>query len=262
MHFLTALTNFSMIRQHIADSLPRELAYTLSIRQTPPQYAWDDDLDEQPSLWPGRERVSSRPKSMRSVFDGTGWRVHCHPSTGGILIKESANIVDLQFLSLSRSTPSNRSLDDSEEDEFCTRMRRVGASWWTSEYAFWAAWEPDFYGGHIYYEPGSEERELKDAEEARVRKIVTFGWPGDGFGVWVLRFAGYDDWENIPIDYRLINFALDMEEKIELMKGFGAAFVGDALQVEELRDELPHAPPPKDDHCRWRNNPVEGVDVD
>lgn len=269
MPFLTALTNFSMIRQHFADSLPYSLARRLSIRQTLSQYAGDDDFDNKQVFSQELPVASSYPKTTRSVFTGADWRVHCHPSTGGVLIKESANIVDLQFLSLSRSVPSNRSLDDGEEDEFCTRMRRVGASWWTSEYAFWAAREPDFFGGHRYYEPGSEERELKDAEEARARKIVEFGWRLDSVGVWVLRFAGYDDYEEmpseyetVPRDYRLINFALDMEEKIELMKRFGATFVEDASQVEELRDELPRAPPPGDDHCRWRNNPIEGIDVD
>jgi hypothetical protein len=42
----------------------------------------------------------SEPTNVRSYFSQTACHVHGHPSSGGILIKHFANLVDLQFLSL------------------------------------------------------------------------------------------------------------------------------------------------------------------
>jgi hypothetical protein len=51
-------------------------------------------------------------------------------------------------------------------------------------------------------------------------KVMVYGWPVDGSaGVWVLRFASA---EQLPSDFGRINFAMDMEEKIQIMKAYGA----------------------------------------
>lgn len=78
----------------------------------------------------------SQSTNLRNYFDSDSCHIHRHPSSGGILIKRSANLVDLQYLSLSRVAAFKRALDDKEEDEFCERMKRIGASWWKDEAEF------------------------------------------------------------------------------------------------------------------------------
>jgi hypothetical protein len=72
-------------------------------------------------------------------------------------------------------------------------------------------------------------REMTE-EEA---KVVEFGWPTDGVGVWVLRFASA---EQLPRDFGRMHLAMNMEEKIQIMREYGATFVEDVTQVEELCD--------------------------
>jgi hypothetical protein len=64
-------------------------------------------------------------------------------------------------------------------------------------------------------------------------KVVEFGWPTDGVGVWVLSFASA---EQLPRDFGRMHLAMNMEEKIQIMKEYGATFVEDVTQVEELYD--------------------------
>ena len=75
----------------------------------------------------------SQPETVRSYFDNRGCHIHGHPSSGGILIKRSANLVDLQHLSLPRLAASQRSPNAREEDAFCQLLKRLGASWWKDE---------------------------------------------------------------------------------------------------------------------------------
>ncbi|KAJ5302323.1 hypothetical protein N7508_007186 [Penicillium antarcticum] len=60
-----------------------------------------------------------------------GCVVYGYPSTGGVLVKE-ADLLDMLFLSVSRSHESQRSPSLNEEDRFCKLMRRTGAKWWSS----------------------------------------------------------------------------------------------------------------------------------
>jgi hypothetical protein len=54
-----------------------------------------------------------------------------YPSTGGVLVKD-VDLLDMLFLSLSRSHESQRSPSVDEEDRLCDLMRRTGAKWWSS----------------------------------------------------------------------------------------------------------------------------------
>ncbi|CAK40146.1 uncharacterized protein An09g02090 [Aspergillus niger] len=67
------------------------------------------------------------------------------------------------------------------------------------------------------------------------KKVLVFGWPADGVGVWVLRFANAKE---MPRDFMRISFAMNMEERIQIMREYGATFVEDVSQVEELRETL------------------------
>ncbi|KAG4434991.1 hypothetical protein IFR05_009516 [Cadophora sp. M221] len=151
-------------------------------------------------------------KTERTSFGTLGCAVYGYPSTGGVLSKE-ADILDMLFLSISRTESSQRSPNVEEEDKFCNLLRRTGAKWWPSR-----DYEAEVLIGM---------RSITE-EEA---KIFVLGWPTDGVGVWVLRFKNE---RVLPRDFGRLAMALDMEEKIGLMKEYGAEFVEDVEQVEEL----------------------------
>ncbi len=119
------------------------------------------------------------------------------------------------FLSLSRSHVSQRSPSAEEEDKFCNTLRRTGATLWPSK----EDWSETMIGMRY----ATEEEE----------KVVVFGWPTDGVGVWVLRFESARE---IPSDFGRMSLAMDMEEKIEMMREYDATFIEDVTQMEELYD--------------------------
>jgi hypothetical protein len=137
------------------------------------------------------------------------------PSTGGILVKVKANVLDMDFLSLPRIRAVERSYDSAEEDAFCKRLRRVGATWW-------------LFNEEWHYNLRHNHDELVTDEQKR---IMVYGWPADGRGLWVLKYEQVDD---LPDDFGKVRMAADMEEKIEAMKALGAEFMADPDEVEEL----------------------------
>ncbi|KAM3074476.1 hypothetical protein ACMFMF_006485 [Clarireedia jacksonii] len=150
--------------------------------------------------------------TIRTEFGNRGCTIYGYCSTGGVLVKE-ANILDMKFLSLDRLHPAERSDDAVEEDEFCGLMRKLGATWWNSRQE-WA------------------EAQIGLVELTEIQKrVLVFGWPTDGVGVWVLR---YKSEREVPNDFGRINLVITMDEKIEVMKEYGALFYEDMGAVEEL----------------------------
>ncbi|OQO12004.1 hypothetical protein B0A48_02643 [Cryoendolithus antarcticus] len=171
----------------------------------------DDDLEDHRTSCPA---IVTRTPTQRTVFGSRGCNIYGYPSSGGIWLKE-ADVLDLLYLSLSRSEVCHRSTDPNEEDEFCDRLRRVGAKWWVSRW--------DWANATIGAREATEE-ELK---------VVMYGWPAEGAGVWVLRYESKHD---VPDDFGRLRLALTMEESIARMREYGAEFTEDASQVPELRD--------------------------
>jgi hypothetical protein len=152
------------------------------------------------------------PHTIRTEFGSRGCTVYGYCSTGGVLVKE-ANILDMNFLSLDRLHPAERSSDAAEEDKFCGLMLKVGATWWKSRQE-WA------------------EAQIGLVELTETQKrVLVFGWPTNGVGVWVLR---YKSEREVPNDFGRTNLVVTMDEKIEVMREYGALFYEDAGDVEEL----------------------------
>jgi hypothetical protein len=169
-------------------------------------------IDDQPDVsCPTNPPLST---TERTVFGIWGCVVYGYPLTGGVLRKD-ADLVDMLFLSLPRSHVSLRSPSTDEEDRFYNLLRRTSATWWPSR--------------EDWVEVQLDGREMTEKEA----KVVEFGWPTDGVGVWVLRFASA---EQLPRDFGRMHLAMNMEEKIRIMKEYGATFVEDVTQVEELYD--------------------------
>ena len=153
--------------------------------------------------------------TKRTQFGSTGVSVFEWPSSDGVLIKEPADVVDLQFLGVNRLEASQRSQDPSEEDAFSQKMRKIGAKWWASE--------------QNYVKVLIGERERTKVEE---RELV-MGWPGSG-GVWILR---YERQRDIPKDFGRLHMALDMDERSQVIRKYGGKFVEDPKDVEKIDTE-------------------------
>ena len=128
------------------------------------------------------------------------------------MIKEPADIVDLQYLGLDRFQPSSRSTDALEEDLFCEKMCKLGAAWWESE---------EDYTDVLL---GMRERSPVESSE------IVSGWPSTG-GVWVLRL---DDREKLPKDFGKIHMALTMDERCRVIESYGGTFYLNPEDVSQL----------------------------
>ncbi|KAF2148521.1 hypothetical protein K461DRAFT_282976 [Myriangium duriaei CBS 260.36] len=208
--------SFSTVWQRAIRSAPLWTAHDTNLilghfgyRRRPPPYNPDDDI----VIW--RDPPPPPSTTIRTEFGTHGCTVFCYPSTGGVLIKHP-DLVDMLFLGLDRAHGSERSADPDDEDQFCRLLRRTGAKWWRSK-DHWMEVPFDDYGNIV----DEEEKEL------------VVGWPTDGVGVWVLKFG---DAKKKPKDYGRMKLAMNMEERIEIMKEYGAMFFEDATQVEELDD--------------------------
>jgi hypothetical protein len=112
--------------------------------------------------------VQTYPRiTSRTAFNSDGCTIYGYPSTGGILVKDNATILDMNFLSLPRFDAVERSFDRAEEDAFCERLRRVGATWWQYN----CEWLDNLM---------EHCDELVTDEQKR---IMVYGWPSDGRGV-------------------------------------------------------------------------------
>lgn len=137
-----------------------------------------------------------------SNLGGTN-EVLCWPSVGGILVARSLTAVELDFLSLSRFSPTPRSYNVTEEDAFCQRLRLLGAHWYSSY--------TDYEFAHLYRlrQPTPDETQ-----------ILHIGWPATS-GVWVMRQENeFDQWDGV---FRMRN-AYTMEERCKALEMSGATF--------------------------------------
>jgi hypothetical protein len=140
--------------------------------------------------------------------------------------------IELAHLKLSRFTPANRSLDLAEEDDLALRMLRLGAHWWPN--------------GRLY-ERHKTAIDQRIPYDFHFPPNVQVGYPSSG-GMWVLKFlADSDAWydEDEYNDYRKpslpkkpyeweasMSFVLTMDERCDVLKGFGARF----YQSEDCED--------------------------
>nr|OQO26869.1 hypothetical protein B0A51_06385 [Rachicladosporium sp. CCFEE 5018] len=188
----------------------------------------DFDSDVRCTLGDNTTIYALQPPNQRTVFYRIGQcRIHGHPSTGGVLIIDKANLVDMLFLGIPRLVSSDRAEDAVAEDSFCDLLRRLGAVWWRTETA-WHRW----HSRGKYGDSSDEEESEGEIEREKNIKVLTFGWPSDGIGVWILRHD--NDWQK-PKDFCRLDYAMSMDERIQVMTEYGAEFVEDPSQLEELR---------------------------
>ena len=116
---------------------------------------------------------------------------------------QGTDIVGTQFLSLNRFQRSKRSTNIVEEDNFCALRLRLRATWWASE--------QEWIDVQLWVRDGTELE----------KRVLVFGWPSDGVGIWMLRVASGRE---VPSDCGRLGMTISMDERIEVMKKYGALF--------------------------------------
>ena len=150
--------------------------------------------------------------TKRSEFGMYGCQVFGWPSSGGVLIKDPDNAVDLEYLGIERLNATSRSDSTNEEDAFCERPRKLGATWWASE------------EDYINVLLGLRERTPLEHSE------LVVGWPASG-GAWILRF---ENAKQRPKDFGKIKMALNMEERCRVVEEYGGTFYTDLEKIGEM----------------------------
>jgi hypothetical protein len=105
----------------------------------------------------------------RSKITIYGARVACWPSSGGVWIKH-ADLVELDFMGVNRLRNTLRQFNQTAEDEFCTKLKLVGADWWQLPPPF------DEQRGHL----GREQyacATLEDCIEPDFQNRFFLAWP-------------------------------------------------------------------------------------
>ncbi|SPN96542.1 uncharacterized protein DNG_00065 [Cephalotrichum gorgonifer] len=154
-----------------------------------------------------------RDKTRRVSFGSHSTIVYGHPSTGGVLVLEHCNGVDLNFLGLPRFETASSSDDPVAEDLHCARMRQLGAWYFRSVYEYDLA------------SCGMGDEDLNN------RKVVIAAWPQSGSGVWVLVIHR---WERGERGEGVVRNAFSMDERCEVVKKLGGRFYSDPKECLHL----------------------------
>jgi len=160
-----------------------------------------------------------RDPNRRASFSGNACSVYSWPSSGGVIIKDEVDAVELMFLGLERLNPQmKRDIDPAVEDAFGRELRKIGGKWWRSEQRSLDVTVAQGNGR----EPTAEER-----------KVQVFGWPSSG-GLLVLESESH---EEMPEDIGRLTLAFTMEERCQLLEErFHAMVYNDPREYEGLAD--------------------------
>lgn len=147
--------------------------------------------------------------TKRTTFTEFGCTVYGWPSTGGVIIRPNADLVEMKQLCFDPLQPPKKRFEDEEqEDAFCKELMKIGGKWWASEKRFLSIW----FGDWDESQPTEEEL-----------KIVWLGWPEEG-GLLVLEFENMET----PDDIGRLRMAVSMEERCRIMReSFDAKYFED-----------------------------------
>lgn len=106
-----------------------------------------------------------------------------------------------------------------EEDNFCLKMRQLGAKWWEES-------------GQEY----SIEQSLKDCPDGPIE--IDTGWPSVGDGVWVLRTKR----KECDRSRAALRQCKTMDERATLIKELGGTFYRDSEECPELNSKWAKIP--------------------
>lgn len=132
--------------------------------------------------------------------------VCCWPSAGGLIVATGVHPVELEYIGVDKFQVNEMSMNRTEEDEFCMKLRKIGGKWWRDYYDYdWAT--------------GYKMRNLSVEE----RQVLFLGWPEEG-GVWMMRYENPAKVRNRGWHIGIINNALTMEERCKEIKIAGGVY--------------------------------------
>jgi hypothetical protein len=158
----------------------------------------------------GGSRYPALSYTKRATYGDYGCTVFGWPSSGGVMIRENCDLVELQYLSLDPLDVPTARYDESEkEDEFCVALRKIGGKWWKSQRRWLDV-------------QACEWTELTEPSREEEREVY-IGWPEEG-GVLVL-----DNVESsIPGEVGMLRMVTSMEERCRLLRDrFNAVYYED-----------------------------------
>jgi hypothetical protein len=177
--------------------------------------------------------------------------IFAYPSTGGIIVLENANAVDIDFLGLDLANIRMvRAEKDSEEDEFCRQILLLGAKWWPSVDGFYSMWQ--YCDCDLSYDVRKSQQAGSQFPSESERCRVFVGWPSTG-GFWTAEFKPglptcHEDEDKdtnfVLQDTVLLGLARNMDERCYLLRDrFDANFYNDLSEY--------HGPVFKDPRYRF-----------
>ncbi|PGH03145.1 hypothetical protein AJ80_08741 [Polytolypa hystricis UAMH7299] len=161
--------------------------------------------------WPNPPEL----KGIRERLNPSSDIAACWPSTGGAWAKHLSP-VEMAYLGLDRFTLIRASTDSPSEDEFCTRLRRMGADFYMDREVLEVLWRGQY----------------KHIPPATLTAGVEVAFDDEG-GMWAVKSTGEVEMRG---DLRR---ALTMKERVDIIKRFGGRYCdASSLEMEEKGIEM------------------------
>ena len=158
-----------------------------------------------------------------SSWSNHGCSVYAHPSDGSIVVKSNANIVDMTFLGLNRMAPEKESFQDERKNRFAKLFLKAGRTR-RSSVAYWK------YSMIVPAALTFEER-MENSND-----IEASAWIIED--TWQARLDTDDEsyLDDDPVVLGKLQMALNIEEKIAVMKELGAKFYPEPRDFPALKN--------------------------
>ena len=172
---------------------------------------------------------------VRADFTDSEARIYAWPSRGGVIVLDTAEAIDFEFLGLNPIDPPVQRLEDqAAEDAFCQRLLLLGAKWWDSEirYSIIASVEGGAAGNARVN--GAFVVNRQPPPTMSEKRFIKVGWPSTG-GVWIAEFdttwAGVDEEDKLKSsdeEFGRLRMARTMDERCAMLRDlFEATFYSD-----------------------------------
>lgn len=157
----------------------------------------------------------------RTNFGDSEVAIYAWPSRVGVIILNTADAIDFEFLGLDPlDPPQNRLNDKKDEDDFCQRLLLLGAKWWDNEGRYSVIAEVE--DGAHYTAKGCFGRAPQPPATMREKRFVKVAWPSTG-GLWVVEFdtiyAGVDEEDKLLDESASrLQMARTMDERRDMLR--------------------------------------------
>ncbi|MCJ1258679.1 hypothetical protein MMC24_006512 [Lignoscripta atroalba] len=178
--------------------------------------------------------------SVRTKFNVFDVSIYAWPSRGGVIVLDTAEAIDFDFLGLNPLDPPLGRLDDqAAEDAFCQRLLLLGAKWWDSEARYSIIRTIEMGEADSGRIDSAFYLHKQPSPTMAEKRLIKVGWPSTG-GVWIAEFdttwAGVDEEDNlVPSDEEivLLRMARTMDERCAMLRDrFKATFYQDLNSYE------------------------------